>query len=273
MNAPFLKWQEALRAWQDRTDEQIDIRRIACGDNGVFDFLTSNNPGIEVEVLGPILTQSNGATGLKFLGPPSKRRLVNETLDLGGDEPQSKALSASHTINGHSIVLRLKYNNVRFLFSGDLNEESERELVDGNADLQAEVLKVPHHGSADFSPRFLGKVQPIVSVVSSGDENARKEYIHPRANLMASLGRHSRDVEPVVFVTEMVAFFKTVGYVEAKARRFFAFERAAFGIVKVRTDGERLLVYTNSGLEKLKEAYAYRVEASGKVSPEELRAL
>ena len=35
----------------------------------------------------------------------------------------------------------------------------------------AEVLKVPHHGSADFSPRMLEAVKPVLSVISSGDES------------------------------------------------------------------------------------------------------
>ena len=48
-------------------------------------------------------------------------------------------------------------------------------------DLRSEILKVPHHGSHEFTPEFLDAVSPLVSVVSSGDENARKEYIAPRA--------------------------------------------------------------------------------------------
>jgi hypothetical protein len=48
-------------------------------------------------------------------------------------------------------------------------------------------------------------VSPVVSVVSSGDENARKDYIHPRATLVGALGKWSRVPEPLVFVTELVA--------------------------------------------------------------------
>jgi hypothetical protein len=54
---------------------------------------------------------------------------------------------------------------------------------------------------------------------------------------------------------------------EAKKGSFFAFSRAAFGIVMVRTDGKRLLVYTNSAQNKLKEAYAYALNKSGKPEP------
>jgi hypothetical protein len=174
------------------------------------------------------------------------------------------------------------------IFAGDLNTQAEQTLVSdhraGDVDLCAEVFKVPHHGSAEFSEPFLEAVEPLVSIVSSGDESARKEYMHPRATLMSALGRNGRDSSAVVFVTELVAFFETVGWVRPDAttgvdgkapatdeKDFFAFRRSAYGLVRVRTDGERLLVYTNSGQNRLKEAYAYTASAPGKVTPAVVR--
>ncbi len=181
-----------------------------------------------------------------------------------------------------------------FLFAGDLNDEAGRALTRahnrGELNLQAEIFKVPHHGSADFSGAFFKAVAPVVSVVSSGDESARKEFIHPRATLMGALGRHSRLEEPLVFVTELVAFFDLEGWVTPEQHRlkggevvldengqalkdprarppFFAFRRTAFGLVATRTDGERLLVMTNSGNVALKEAYAYVMDAAGLPRP------
>jgi hypothetical protein len=206
--------------------------------------------------------------------------------------------SASHTINGHSIVLRPTYGDFRLLFAGDLNEEAELDLVrahqEGELSLRSEVLKAPHHGSDDFYPEFMKATSRVLSVVSSGDESARKEYIHPRATLIGALGKHSRVAEPLIFVTELVAFFEVEGWtrpefhrlaeegvaliengqavVDLKARgAFFAFSRAAFGLVRARTDGERLLVYTNSGQADLKEAYVYRMDATGNPIPERVR--
>ena len=57
---------------------------------------------------------------------------------------------------------------------------------------------------------------------------------------------------------------------EKKAKKrgeFFAFSRTAFGIVKTRTDGQRLLVYTDSGNVKMKEAYAYELDQTGMPQP------
>ena len=153
--------------------------------------------------------------GLRFLGtPPKGPRVGHASLELA--EEGFTGLSAGHTINGHSVVFRLSYGGFSFLFAGDLNEESSRFLARehnrGALNLRSEVFKVPHHGSADFSGGFFQAVSPVVNIVSSGDENARKEYIHPRATLMGALGRWSRAPEPLVFVTELVAFFNVEGW-------------------------------------------------------------
>lgn len=270
MNRPFKEWRKALQAWE--ADGPIEYRRLAAGMDGAFDFL--GDEGITVAVLGPLETKVGDTPGLELLRAPKKGKpLAHLDFEPGG-------VSASHTINGHSVVLRLQFGNVRMLFGGDLNNASEEALLAEHdarrIDLRAEVLKVPHHGSHEFTPGFLRAVSPVVSVVSSGDESSRTEYIHPRATLMSALGRHARDDASVVFVTEMVAFFEVAGWVvpsprskpaAAKARPFFGFKRTAFGLVRVRTDGQRLLVFSDTGKRDVKEAYAYDLPEPGVVTP------
>jgi beta-lactamase superfamily II metal-dependent hydrolase len=298
MNQYFLKWKKALATYEEREGGAIEFRRLAKGDNDAFDFLDDED--VKVEVLGPILTREDGVEGLRFLGEPEKGpRIGHHSLeDFHSD--RFSGISASHTINGHSVVLRLTYRDFSFLFAGDLNEEAEIDLLRAHEneeiDLRSEVLKAPHHGSDDFLPEFVGAIAPMVSVISSGDESARTEYIHPRATLVGALGKHSRAAEPIIFVTELVAFFKTEGFLrpefhklaeegapqfedgrpvvdgKAEARgRFFAFSRAAFGLVMVRTDGDRLLVCTNSGRTDLKEAYAFGTDDAGETVPVKVR--
>ncbi len=269
MDLDFRQWKEALTAWNERSE--IQFRRLSFGQDDAFDFFRGDD--LEISVLGPFLTEKNGVQGLKFLGnPPKGPRIGHESLELG--QGQFKGLSASHTINGHSIVFRLRYGGFSYLFSGDLNDEASRTLAQkhqkGEINLRSEVFKVPHHGSADFSGAFFQMISPIISVISSGDESARKEYIHPRATLIGALGRHSRVDEPLIFVTELVAFFNVEGWARltddkraAKRGEFFGFSRVAYGIVKTRTDGHRLLVYTDSGKATLKEAYCYALDETG----------
>lgn len=296
MNKPFKDWRNALSEYNDRREQKIEFKRLEKGMDEAFDFVTNDEPDLKFEVLGPLTTKSGAVTGLKFLGdPPRGPRLGDEVLNI--EENGFKGMSASHTINGHSIIFRLTYGGFRFLFTGDLNDESGRSLArahrEGKLSLEAEVFKVPHHGSADFSGGFLKAVAPIVSVVSSGDESARKEFIHPRATIMGALGKFSRVEEPLIFVTELVAFFEMVGAtnvechkldkagvaiikdgaaveIKKNKRSFFAFKRSNFGLVKIRTDGKRMLVYTNSGQTKLKEAYAYEIK-DGQPQPAQVR--
>jgi beta-lactamase superfamily II metal-dependent hydrolase len=292
MNQPFRRWRKALEKW--RTRGPILFRRLERGDDGAFDFLTEDR--VAVEVLGPIPTRADGVEGLKFLGePPHGPRIGHESVST--EDEGFGGLSPSHTINGHSVILRLTYGRFSFLFTGDLNDEAGRTLVRAHhagKTLRSDVFKVPHHGSADFSGAFLRAVAPVVSIVSSGDESEQKEFIHPRATLMGALGRCSRVDEPLVFVTELAAFFSIEGFIDPryhqltdagrdaiktkeqvvdpeKRKRFFALSRAAFGIVMVRTDGERLLVYTNSAKVAMKEAYAYVINAGGEVEPAPVR--
>jgi beta-lactamase superfamily II metal-dependent hydrolase len=289
MNEPFQAWKAALKDYKKRGP--ISFKNLQIGDDAAFDFLSDES--ISVQVLGPIMTGIGNVKGLKFLGnPPEGPRIGQESLNI---KPVGfSGASASHTINGHSVIFRMNYGRFNFLFTGDLNDEAGRALASahsmGQLNLQSEVFKVPHHGSADFSGAFIQSVAPVISVISSGDESARKEYIHPRATIVGALGKHSRVEEPLIFVTELVAFFAMEGFVDpefhklskqgkaviegtevalnAKAKkRFFAFSRSAFGIVMVRTDGEHLLVYTNSGQDTLKEAYAYRINEFGKPEP------
>jgi hypothetical protein len=265
MNAPFIAWQQALLKLKQNTTG-FKTRRLAYGDDDAFSFL--HDEDIDVQVLGPIVERVNNKDALRFLKTPG-----------------SNSLSASHTINGHSVVLRLTYGNVRFLFGADLNDESEQLLLAraraDSTSLTSEVLKVPHHGSADFSPAILDAIRPVVSVISSGDESGAKEYIHPRAGLVGALGKYSRGTveRPLIYVTEMVAFFKKHGLVQmqglsektgnavGKAERVRnAYEKTSFGIVHVRTDGERVLVATHSGREDKKEMYVFTVDANGQVT-------
>lgn len=289
LNEPFREWKGAIQAWEQRGS--VQRRRLEFGNGDAFDFL--NDEGIKVEVLGPLTEQINGDAALRFLGePPKGPRVGHEAFNV--TEEEFRGHSASHTINGHSIVLRLTYGGFSFLLTGDLNDQSERILTrahsESKLDLTSEVLKAPHHGSADFSPAFLKAVSPIISVISSGDESKQKEYIHPRATLVGALGRYSRVPEPLVFCTELVAFFERVGWsykdsnqksgsgddevsLDGEAARFYGFKRTAYGMVKVRTDGERILVSTNSGKDDMQEAYTYQRNEHGEAVAAAVRAI
>ncbi|WP_066506546.1 ComEC/Rec2 family competence protein [Abyssisolibacter fermentans] len=79
--------------------------------------------------------------------------------------------------NEYSVVTKLEYKNVSFIFTGDAEKDSEDEMVSKNYDLKADVLKVGHHGGRTSSnSNFLRAVRPQIAVISCGKGN---DYGHP----------------------------------------------------------------------------------------------
>lgn len=75
-------------------------------------------------------------------------------------------------INNDSLVLKMTYGDVRILFTGDIKRETELALISNGCDLSAEILKVPHHGSASSSSsEFLEAVHPRAAIFSVGTRN------------------------------------------------------------------------------------------------------
>jgi competence protein ComEC len=80
-------------------------------------------------------------------------------------------------LNNYSIAIRLVYDNVSFLFAGDAQVESEKEMLAKGYVLKSDVLKVGHHGSnSSTAPEFLKAVSPQYGVISVGLGN---DYGHP----------------------------------------------------------------------------------------------
>ncbi len=75
--------------------------------------------------------------------------------------------------NTYSAVVKLTYINNKFLFTGDATALSEKEMILYGVDLDADVLKVGHHG-ADTSTceAFLEAVSPQYAVISVGENNS-----------------------------------------------------------------------------------------------------
>lgn len=87
--------------------------------------------------------------------------------------------------NDYSAVVRIIYDNISFLLTGDAEEPSEQDMLQSGANLLATVLKVGHHGGAtSSSPAFLQSVNPQYAVISVGKDNS---YGHPHAELLERL--------------------------------------------------------------------------------------
>ena len=96
---------------------------------------------------------------------------------------EGKQLEAS--ANDTCVVSKIIYGKDSFLFTGDIDNKAEKELVDSNEDILSNVLKVAHHGSkTSTSDLFLENVKPQIAVISVGAKNT---YGHPTPEVLQRL--------------------------------------------------------------------------------------
>jgi competence protein ComEC len=120
-----------------------------------------------------------------------KTDLILDILWPPSDGLTEQALSDP---NSSSIVIRARFGDAAFLFTGDINVEQELDLARNPCpfsshpcELRADVLKVAHQGSRNSSSTlFLDAVRPTLAILSAGADNP---YGHPHDEVIASLRR------------------------------------------------------------------------------------
>ena len=161
-------------------------------------YSPQDNRGMTVKLLGPVPQElTPGKPGLPKIG------------------------NTGVTKNGHSVVLLLEIGNIKMLLGGDLNEPSQKYLMEhytgldpdpksptemeilvaeGRKHLEVDIAKACHHGSAHVSPSFLQATNPLATVISSGDN---EPHSHPRPDTLGIIGKYSRSDRPLIFSTEL----------------------------------------------------------------------
>jgi hypothetical protein len=258
-----------LTVYEDRLDElnddyQLWVSAVINAKNNIED------KGLEFTCI-----RADHLTPPLVLGDtkPVTIHFVNPINFGTSDDPRLRKLSKnSVTVNCNSVGIVLEYGNLRMLLCGDMNRTAESQFLKTWKDnpIQAQVFKANHHGSHDFSRKFLNSVQQWISVVSSGDD---PDYAHPRANLLGSLGKYASAAmkEPLIFSTEIAATFKTVE-VDSDEEGPQLYEKTIQGIIYVRSNGKWIAsgrVYGKSKDQPNKwewEKYAFNLLTGKKLS-------
>ncbi len=109
---------------------------------------------------------------------------AGDTFEIGGAaiEVLGPPAGADLSDNDSSLVFRLSFNGVTFLFTGDIERTAEEMLVNAGAELKANVIKVPHHGSrTSSSQNFVDAVNAAFAVISVG---RRSMFGHPHKEVV-----------------------------------------------------------------------------------------
>ena len=89
-------------------------------------------------------------------------------------------------LNNWSAVLHVTYKKNTFLFTGDAEHASEKDMMAKKQTLRADVLKVGHHGAkTSTSSTFLNTVKPKHAIISVG----KNSYGHPTSEVVTNLKR------------------------------------------------------------------------------------
>ena len=144
----------------------------------VLDAIENKNMNYEVPVIGDMFSLGDANIEVIYTG--------TDTSDL----------------NNTSIVLRLDYGEVSFLFTGDATDKTEEKILNKNIDV--DILKIGHHGSRYSSTSdFLKKVNPNYAIISVGMDNS---YNHPHNETLEKLKKnniefHRTDIEGTILIT------------------------------------------------------------------------
>ena len=181
--AVFEAWQDALTQ-EERQGAEIKIAQ--AGQKIIFSLrpLGKISPFLIFGVQAPRETsgvESAETPEVEELALPEFSLAIIEILhpfeDLEGTEPKDS--------NKTSIVAKLDFGETDFLFTGDIYDSQEKEMIEQGIDLKAEVLKLAHHGSkTSSSSEFLQAVLPQIAVVSCGKNNS---YGHPHQQVLERL--------------------------------------------------------------------------------------
>lgn len=232
-----------------------------------------NKDGMTMQIMGPVSEEVDGKPALRVFGDTGK------------------------TKNGHSVVIKLTIGHLNMLLGGDLNTESEYHLIkaysgkdvaaikkvlatknldektrkakeaeleqaihDAGKYLGVDIAKSCHHGSDDFSSEFLRVLNPLATVISSGDD---EPYCHPRPDTLGTIGKYSRGIRPMIYSTELARSSKEfielnelidkeaaspekTAETELKDKKGKTIDKkervvTVYGMINVRTDGNKVI--------------------------------
>lgn len=164
--------------------EKLDVHMISHRD---ADHIGGAQAVLKMQVQAKLISSIEAEHELQLLHP-SERCIAGQKWQWDGVDfdilhPQPSDYDKAQKPNAMSCVLRISNGRQTVLLTGDLEAAQELRLVADKAQLTADVMLVPHHGSKTSStPQFLDAVQPKTAIVQAGYRN---RFQHPVPEVMA----------------------------------------------------------------------------------------
>lgn len=120
--------------------------------------------------------------------------VVGDSYSLGNAEFEIIAplSDESDDLNNYSVVCMLTCEGGKILFTGDASKDEEKDILDNNSNIDADILKVGHHGSSSSSTKkFLAEVTPEFCVIMCGADNS---YNHPNESTVKRLKEYTNEI-------------------------------------------------------------------------------
>jgi len=188
--------EKKIQSWQEKVTTSnaqrtlipyLKSRGVAKIDQLVLTNTDKEHVGDLLEVtkafhVGEILVSKGSLTQKEFVAElqTSQTKIrsvtVGDKLSIFGSQLEVLSTRENGEANpDDSLVLHGKLLDKHFLFTGNLDEKGEKELMKHYPDLKVDVLKVGQHGSKTSSnPAFLEKLNPEISLISVGKNNRAK---------------------------------------------------------------------------------------------------
>lgn len=99
--------------------------------------------------------------------------------------PNNEKIIKENPLNNNSMVAKMYYKTITVLFTGDIEEKAEKQILNEKIDIKSTILKIAHHGSKTSSTEeFLKYVNCKIALIGVGKDN---KFGHPNEEIIKRL--------------------------------------------------------------------------------------